>query len=114
MSSRLVAKERVSMADTAIETIERSDAEWRELLTAEQYRVLRKEGTEPPFTSPLNDEHRVGTFVCAGCELPLFDSAAKFDSGTGWPSFFQAIEGNVGTSRDFKLIFPRTEYHCAR
>ena len=114
LSSRLVAKERVSMADTAIESIERSDAEWRELLTPEQYRILRKEGTERPFSSPLNDEHRDGIFACAGCELPLFESAAKFDSGTGWPSFFQGIEGNVGTSRDFKLIFPRTEYHCAR
>ena len=114
LSSRLVAKERVSMADTAIELIERSDAEWRELLTPEQYRVLRKEGTERPFTSPLNDEHRDGIYACVGCELPLFEAATKFESGTGWPSFFQPIDGNVGTSRDFKLIFPRTEYHCAR
>ena len=102
------------MADTAIESIALSDAEWRGLLTPEQYRVLRKAGTERPYTSPLNDEHRDGIFACAGCELPLFESAAKFDSGTGWPSFYQPIEGSVGTSRDFKLIFPRTEYHCAR
>jgi peptide-methionine (R)-S-oxide reductase len=91
-----------------------SDEEWRRLLSEEQYRVLRKEGTEPPWTSPLNDEKRSGTYVCAGCEQPLFSSGMKFDSGTGWPSFFDVIDGAIGTKRDFKLILPRTEYHCAR
>jgi len=97
-----------------IEKITRSDAEWKQLLTADQYRILRKEGTEPPFSSPLNNESREGVFACAGCELPLFRSEAKFDSGTGWPSFFEAIDGRIETKRDFKLIIPRSEYHCAR
>jgi peptide-methionine (R)-S-oxide reductase len=92
-----------------------SDAEWRKLLTPEQYRVLRDHGTERAGSSPLDREKRAGTFVCAGCYLPLFSSQAKFDSGTGWPSFFQPINAaNVGTSRDFWLLYPRTEYHCAR
>jgi len=97
-----------------IEKITRSKAEWKQLLTANQYRILRKEGTEPPFSSPLNNESREGVFACAGCELPLFRSQAKFDSGTGWPSFFEAIDGHIETKRDLKLIIPRTEYHCAR
>jgi peptide-methionine (R)-S-oxide reductase len=96
------------------EKIERSDEEWRRLLSEEQYHVLRQEGTERPWTSPLNDEKRRGTYVCAGCEQPLFTSEMKFDSGTGWPSFFDVIDGAVGTKRDFKLILPRTEYHCSR
>jgi len=91
-----------------------SDAQWRERLTPEQYAVLRREGTERPFTSPLNDEKRKGTYHCAGCGLALFASAMKFDSGTGWPSFFTTLPGAVGTRTDFKLILPRTEYHCAR
>lgn len=88
--------------------------EWRQLLQAQQYQVLFEEGTERPWTSPLNDEKRDGTYICAACYLPLFLSETKFDSGTGWPSFYQAIEGNTGTKRDWKLIIPRTEYHCAR
>ncbi len=96
------------------DTIELTEAEWKAKLTPAQYRVLRKDGTERPFSSPLNDEKRTGTYACAGCDLPLFTSEAKFDSGTGWPSFFQAIEKHVGTSTDYKLILPRTEYHCAR
>jgi peptide-methionine (R)-S-oxide reductase len=76
--------------------------------------VLRREGTERPFTSPLNDEKRDGVFVCAGCDLPVFTAPMKFDSGTGWPSFFTSIPGAFETKRDFKLILPRTEYHCAR
>jgi peptide-methionine (R)-S-oxide reductase len=96
------------------EKIVRSDEEWRELLNEEQYRVLRGEGTEPPWTSPLNDEKRPGTYACAGCGQPLFNAGMKFDSGTGWPSFFDVIEGAIGTKRDFKLILPRTEYHCSR
>ncbi|MGH7125801.1 MAG: peptide-methionine (R)-S-oxide reductase MsrB [Stellaceae bacterium] len=91
-----------------------TDAEWRQKLTPEQYRVLRQHGTERPFTSPLNDEHGKGVFVCAACAQELYRSEAKFDSGTGWPSFFAPIEGGVATSRDFKLIYPRTEVHCSR
>ena len=103
-------------ADVALagEPVTRSDAEWRKLLAPEQYRVLREEGTERPGTSPLNYEKRPGVYVCAGCNAPLFTSAMKYDSGTGWPSFFTAIPGAVATKRDFKLIVPRTEYHCAR
>jgi peptide-methionine (R)-S-oxide reductase len=88
--------------------------EWRQHLDPAAYRVLFEAGTERAFTSPLNEEKRAGTFVCAACFLPLFESTAKFDSGTGWPSFFQAIEDHVGTARDFKLLIPRTEYHCLR
>ena len=91
-----------------------TDAEWRQKLTPEQFRVLRQHGTERPFTSPLNDEHRSGVFVCAACALELYRSDTKFDSGTGWPSFFAPIEGAIETSRDFKLVLPRTEVHCSR
>jgi peptide-methionine (R)-S-oxide reductase len=96
------------------EKITRSEEEWRRQLTPEQYHVLRQEGTERPWTSPLNQEKRAGSYLCAGCEQPLFTSAMKYDSGTGWPSFFQVIDGAVGTRRDFKLVWPRTEYHCSR
>ncbi|HVS12691.1 MAG TPA: peptide-methionine (R)-S-oxide reductase MsrB [Thermoanaerobaculia bacterium] len=88
--------------------------EWRALLSPAQYRVLFEDATERPFSSPLDGEKRPGTFVCAACFLPLFSSAAKFDSGTGWPSFFEPLPDAVETRRDFKLIVPRTEYHCAR
>jgi peptide-methionine (R)-S-oxide reductase len=87
---------------------------WKELLPEKAYDVLFEEATERPFSSPLNEEKRAGTFVCAACFLPLFSSKAKFDSGTGWPSFYEALPGRIGTKRDFKLILPRTEYHCAR
>ncbi len=91
-----------------------SPDEWRRRLSPEAYRVLRQEGTERPFTSPLNNEKRKGTFLCAGCRLPLFASSSKFDSGTGWPSFWQPLAGAVATKADYKLILPRTEYHCRR
>jgi peptide-methionine (R)-S-oxide reductase len=91
-----------------------SEAEWRDKLSAMAFHVLREEGTERPFTSPLNDEKRRGVFVCAGCDLPLFTSAMKYDSGTGWPSFFTHVPGAMGTKKDFKLVWPRTEYHCIR
>lgn len=91
-----------------------TDAQWRTRLPAASYDVLRHEGTERPFTSPLNDEHRGGTFVCKGCALPLFRSEWKYDSGTGWPSFYRVITENVGTKTDRALGIPRTEYHCAR
>ena len=76
--------------------------------------MLRQEGTEPPFSSPLNNEKRQGTFVCAGCQQPLFASSTKFDSGTGWPSFWQPLPDAIDTQVDFRLIIPRTEYHCRR
>jgi peptide-methionine (R)-S-oxide reductase len=93
--------------------IEKSDAQWRAELSPEAYRVLRHEDTERAGTSPLNDEKRTGTFVCAGCGTPLFTSDMKFDSGTGWPSFFTSLPGVFETRRDFRLVWPRTEYHCA-
>ncbi len=96
------------------EPLKRTNQEWRKLLTPAQYDVLREEGTERPGTSPLNAETRPGVFVCAGCGLPLFTSAMKYESGTGWPSFFTAIPGAFGNKRDFKLLLPRTEYHCAK
>lgn len=97
-----------------IEPIRLSDDEWKKRLTPAQYRVLRKEATEPAHSSALNAEKRRGHYHCAGCDLPLFSSAAKFDSGTGWPSFFEALPASVQTKTDYFLIFPRTEYHCAR
>jgi peptide-methionine (R)-S-oxide reductase len=96
------------------EKLDKPRSEWRQLLAPDQYHVLFEEGTERPFTHPLNQEKRAGTFVCAACGLPLFSSQAKFESGTGWPSFTQPIEGNLETKTDFKLILPRTEYHCRR
>jgi peptide-methionine (R)-S-oxide reductase len=91
-----------------------SDAEWKRRLSPAAYAVLRQEGTERPFSSSLNGEKRKGRFHCAGCDLALFSSAAKYESGTGWPSFWQPLPGALGTKRDFKLILPRTEYHCRR
>lgn len=102
------------MAAEKFETITKTDAEWKPLLTPEQYAILRQEGTERPFTSPLLNEHRKGMFMCIACDLPLFPSHYKFDSGTGWPSFYDAIPGHLGTKTDNKLMVPRTEYHCAR
>ena len=91
-----------------------SDAEWKKRLTPAQYAVLREEDTERPGSSPLSAEKRRGTYHCAGCDLALFSSDAKYESGTGWPSFHTALPGAVGTKTDYKLILPRTEYHCAR
>ena len=93
--------------------IEKTDEQWRADLDPAAYQVLRHEGTERAGTSPLNDEQRRGTFVCAGCGTPLFTSDMKFDSGTGWPSFFTSLPGAFETRRDFRLVWPRTEYHCA-
>jgi peptide-methionine (R)-S-oxide reductase len=97
-----------------VDRLNKPKSEWQALLPADQYAVLFEEATERPFSHPLDNEKRAGTFVCAACNLPLFASEAKFESGTGWPSFTQAIEGNLDTKTDFKLILPRTEYHCAR
>lgn len=91
-----------------------TDAEWRARLEPLAYDVLRREGTERAGTSPLNHEKRAGTYVCAGCGAPLFRSEQKYESGTGWPSFFDALPGALATKRDFRLVWPRTEYHCAR
>ena len=91
-----------------------SKEEWKNKLSPEAYYILREEGTERAFSSSLNNEKREGLFHCAGCNLPLFSSDKKFDSGTGWPSFWESIEGSVDTKVDFKLIVPRTEYHCSR
>jgi peptide-methionine (R)-S-oxide reductase len=103
-------------ANAATETFEvtKTPAEWRKLLTPEQYAVLREADTERPFTSPLNDEKRTGTFVCAGCDLPLFASETKFDSGTGWPSFYAPIDGAVKQDTDFAFGLLREEVHCRR
>jgi peptide-methionine (R)-S-oxide reductase len=105
---------RAAAADEAAFEVAHSDAEWRKLLNASQYYVLRQQGTEPPFTSPLNHEKREGVFGCAGCNLDLFSSRTKFDSGTGWPSFWQPLENAVGQSRDNSLMMNRTEVHCRR
>ena len=103
-------------ADDTTETFEitKTEDEWKAILTPEQFQVLRKEGTEYPGTSPLLDEHRKGVFACAGCDLPVFESDKKFDSGTGWPSFWQEIAGNVSFKEDHSLFMVRTEEHCRR
>src|SRR5690242_15628327 len=96
------------------EPLKLADAEWKKRLAPQSYQVMRKEGTEYAGTSPLNDEKRAGIFACAGCGLPLFTSGMKFDSGTGWPSFFTTIPGVFETKKDYDLLYPRTEYHCIR
>jgi len=101
-------------AEAHIEKLVRSNAEWKKLLTPEQYDILREEGTEHPFGSPLNHEKRSGMFACIACGLPLFPSRFKYDSGTGWPSFYDVLPGHVERKTDVKLILPRIEYHCAR
>ena len=94
--------------------ITKTDAEWRKLLTPKQYTILRKEGTERPGSSPLNKENRAGKFVCAADRNPLFASATKFDSGTGWPSFWKPLPGAIGTTADRSLMMERTEVHCSK
>ena len=101
-------------AGEGIKALDKPLSEWRELLSNAAYGVLFEDRTERPWTSPLNDEKRAGSFLCAACYLPLFEASAKYDSGTGWPSFYQAIDGRLETKRDWKLIIPRTEYHCVR
>ena len=112
ISSRALASK---IAQTSsFQKITRTREEWRKILSPKQYYILRVEGTEAPNSSVLNKEKRKGDYVCAGCDLPLFKSDMKYDSGTGWPSFFTTITGALETKTDYKLIFPRTEYHCAR
>tara|TARA_B100000214_G_scaffold281085_1_gene210683 strand:- start:635 stop:1132 length:498 start_codon:yes stop_codon:yes gene_type:complete len=91
-----------------------STSDWKDRLSPEAFSVLRNEGTERPFTSQLNSEKSEGIFYCAGCDFPLFSSETKYDSGTGWPSFWDHLPGSIETKVDFKLIVPRTEYHCKR
>jgi peptide-methionine (R)-S-oxide reductase len=103
-----------AQAGAAAGKVAHSAAEWKKLLTPAQYHILREEGTEAPWTSALLKEHRAGTFACAGCGQKLFPSAYKFDSGTGWPSFYDHLPGTLEMKSDHKLIFERTEYHCSR
>jgi peptide-methionine (R)-S-oxide reductase len=104
----------MSQVALAVTALVKSKAEWMKLLPAPNYAVLFEASTERAGSSPLNLEKRAGTYLCFACNLPLFKSELKFDSGTGWPSFFDVLPGAVGKSRDFKLVWPRTEYHCAR
>ena len=98
----------------AVNVLKKTKSDWMKLLSKNSYAILFEEATERPFSSPLNDEKRAGTFICAACYLPLFKSAYKYDSGTGWPSFFDVLKDAVATKNDYKMLFPRTEYHCAR
>jgi peptide-methionine (R)-S-oxide reductase len=110
----IIGMEKTMAEEEKIEKIEKKDEVWKKELTPQQYEVLRHEGTDPPFSHPLTNEHHAGTFICAGCNLPLFPSKFKFDSGTGWPSFFDVIPGHVETKTDNKIFEARTEYHCTR
>lgn len=110
----VVAATAAAAGGTVVVPLKKPAAAWRGEVSPAAYQVLFEDGTERAFSSPLDKEKRAGTFVCAACQLPLFNSADKFDSGTGWPSFTRSIAGHTGTARDFKLILPRTEYHCAR
>jgi peptide-methionine (R)-S-oxide reductase len=114
LAGRLEADEPAVVDGQQIPKLDKPKAEWRRLLTPAAYAVLFEEDTERSGSSPLNAEKRAGTFVCAACFLPVFKSDTKYESGTGWPSFWAPISGRVATRRDFKLILPRTEYHCVR
>lgn len=105
----------LAMATEAVDTLHKSKAEWKAIINDDlAYKVLFEAGTERAGSSPLNHEKREGTFICRACNNPLFDASHKYESGTGWPSFFDILEGHIATSTDYKLIYPRTEYHCAR
>lgn len=108
------ARTSIAAEGTRPDAIRLSEAEWRRRLKPDQFEVLRREGTEPPFSSPLNGEKRRGLYRCAGCDLALFASEAKYDSGTGWPSFWTPIEGAIGTTVDSSFFMTRTEVHCRR
>ena len=114
LAASLFPRRAPAAASSEIFEVSYSDAEWRARLTPEQYRILRKEGTERAGSSPLNKEHRAGTFACAGCALPLFSSKTKFDSGTGWPSFWQALDKAVAEESDTTLFMKRIEALCSR
>ena len=113
-SSAATSTNTPAAGQAATEALRLSDAQWRQRLSPAAFRVLRQEGTEVPGSSPLNGEKRPGSYHCAGCDLPLFASDAKFESGTGWPSFYTPLAAALGTRTDYKMILPRTEYHCAR
>lgn len=104
----------ISTIASALEKLYLSDSEWRQRLSDEQYYILRDEGTEPAGSSPLDKQYGDGVYHCAGCDLLLFTAAMKYDSGTGWPSFFETVAGHIETKLDFSMIWPRTEYRCAR
>jgi peptide-methionine (R)-S-oxide reductase len=104
----------VGDAEAKVFPVHFTDAEWRRRLTADQYRILRQDGTERSYSSPLNAEHRAGTFLCAADGNPLYSSRTKFDSGTGWPSFWKPLPGGIGTTSDYSLGMARTAVHCAR
>ena len=115
ISACLRGKENIQVSNTImVESLNKPPETWRELLSPMAYKVLFEEDTERPGTSALNNEHREGTYICAACYLPLFESTYKYESGTGWPSFTQPIAGHIKTKRDFKMIVQRIEYHCAR
>jgi peptide-methionine (R)-S-oxide reductase len=114
LGPRVAEAQTLSTPAAGAEPLRLTDAQWKQRLSPAAYDVLRHEGTERAGTSPLNAEKRKGRYHCAGCELPLFGSEAKFESGTGWPSFHTALPGAVATRTDYKLVFPRTEYHCVR
>ncbi|SET45492.1 peptide-methionine (R)-S-oxide reductase [Nitrosomonas marina] len=103
-----------AITPATVQRLKKPHTAWRDMISPEAYKILFEEHTEPPGSSALNDEYREGTYICAACYLPLFESQYKYDSGTGWPSFTQPIAGHTGTKKDYKLIIPRTEYHCAR
>lgn len=105
---------RVHPMPDAPSPLDKSKEDWRALLSEDAFHILFEEGTEPRHSSPLLDENRTGTYICAACRLPLFSSKTKFESGTGWPSFWAPIEGQIDTKKDTKLGYPRTEYHCTR
>lgn len=109
----IIAGRAISAPNKAFE-VTLTDAEWKQRLSPAAYATLRQQATERPFTSPLNKEKRRGTFACAGCALPLFASRTKFESGTGWPSFYAPLPGAVGTSTDYEIGYPRVEVHCRR
>lgn len=102
-----------SLAFSQLKKKLKNDEDWKKVLTPEQFYILRKEGTERPFSSILNNEYRDGDYVCVACNTKLFDSSKKYDSGTGWPSFFDYYKGSIETKIDYKLIYPRVEYRCA-
>jgi len=112
--SLLLLMPALAKGERMMKTLTKTRSEWRALLPADRYAILFEEGTERAGSSPLDREKRNGTFICAACFLPLFSSAHKYDSGTGWPSFWQPLPDAVATKTDYKLLWPRTEYHCAR
>ncbi len=114
LTSGLLGRSSAQASDEETFAVMKTDAEWKKILTPEQYTVLRRHGTERSGSSPLDKTYAPGVYHCAGCDQALFTSESKFDSGTGWPSFFQPIENAVGSSTDYKLIYPRTEIHCSR